>query len=189
MNLNSESYKRTIYYLPGMGGQLHTGLGVGIRSRGFNVTGRETLGDFRRLTFQDQINIIISDLQKYFWHEEARLIVNSFGAYLYLNAQINMEPFPGNVLILSPIVGGFMNSESQTSYIPPRSERLLNVAISGDFPTPKKSEIHVGANDWQSNPNNVSTFAKATGIDITIVPELGHMLGKDYVGGILDSWL
>ena len=116
-------------------------------------------------------------------------MVNSFGAYLYLNAQVNMEPFPGSVLILSPIVGGFMNNESQKYYIPPRSETLLNVANSGSFPSPKKAQIHVGENDWQSNPNSVSAFAKATGIDFTIVPGLGHMLGKDYVGGILDSWL
>lgn len=189
MNLKGNSYKQTIYYLPGIGGQLHTGLGRGITSRGFSVTGRETVGDFRRLAFQDQIDIISDDLQNYFWHEDAHLVVNSFGAYLYLNAQVDMEPFPGKVLILSPIVGGFMNNESQTSYIPPRSETLLNVANSGSFPSPKKAQIHVGADDWQSNPNSVSTFAKATGIDITIVPGLGHMLGKDYVGNLLDSWL
>ena len=40
---------RTVYYLPGHGGQLATGLGQGLMDRGFHVAGRETRGDFRSL--------------------------------------------------------------------------------------------------------------------------------------------
>lgn len=41
--------RQTVYYLPGFGGQLATGLGQGLMDRGFDVTGRETRGDFRDL--------------------------------------------------------------------------------------------------------------------------------------------
>ncbi len=189
MAIDDKSYKQTIYYLPGMGGQIHTGLGEGITSRGFSVAGRETVGDFKHLTFQDQIDIVSNDLERYFWHDDARVIVNSFGAYLYLNAQAKMAPFPGKVLILSPIVGKFRNTSAKTEYIPPRAEAILEIALSGNFPTPKNAEIHVGADDWQSDPDIVSHFAEATGINITIIPGLGHMLGKAYVGDLLDKWL
>ena len=27
------------------------------------------------------------------------------------------------------------------------------------------------------------------GYDVTVVPNVGHMLGKDYVGNLLDKWL
>ena len=36
--------ENTVYYLPGMGGHLHTGLGRGISDRNYKIVGRETLG-------------------------------------------------------------------------------------------------------------------------------------------------
>jgi hypothetical protein len=42
---------KSIYYLPGHGGRLRTGLGEGLFSRGFDVSGRETVGEFRSLPF------------------------------------------------------------------------------------------------------------------------------------------
>lgn len=38
-----------IYLLPGFGGRLDTGLGGALLQRGFNFSGRETIGDFRAL--------------------------------------------------------------------------------------------------------------------------------------------
>ena len=59
--------KNTIYYLPGMGGHLGSGLGQGLLSRGYDVTGRETTGEFRDLKFQSQIDAIAEDLRANFW--------------------------------------------------------------------------------------------------------------------------
>ena len=67
---------RTVYYLPGHGGQLATGLGQGLMDRGFHVAGRETRGDFRSLPFDDQVQVVMQDLQDHFWHEQARVICN-----------------------------------------------------------------------------------------------------------------
>ena len=47
--------KNTVYYLPGMGGHLNTGLGKGINDRGFQIVGRETLGEFQKYSFQDKL--------------------------------------------------------------------------------------------------------------------------------------
>ena len=58
--------QRTIYYLPGYGGQLGTGLGQGLMDRGFDVTGRETRGDFRNLPFDEQVQTVMQDLQDQF---------------------------------------------------------------------------------------------------------------------------
>ena len=40
----TQSNPKTIYYLPGHGGRLGTGLGEALLSRGYNVSGRETVG-------------------------------------------------------------------------------------------------------------------------------------------------
>ncbi len=179
----------TLYYLPGYGGQLATGLGRALMDRGFDVTGRETRGDFRRLPFDEQIATVGQDLKDHFWHGEARVICNSFGAYLFLHAQTQLPSFPGRVLLLSPIVGEFTNAEARTSFSPPRPTRLKDLAESGQFTVPRQCEMHVGEDDWQSIPANVQALGLFTGITATVVPGGGHDLGRDYVGPLLDQWL
>jgi len=113
----------TIYYLPGRGGQLATGLGQALL-KGGRVTGRATRAPFRELSFSEQVKIVADDLKAKFWDDGARIIANSFGAYLFLHAQAQLSPYPGRVLMLSPIVGEFESLESTTVYSPPYSKRL-----------------------------------------------------------------
>lgn len=180
---------KVIYYLPGWGGRLHKGLGEGLMSRGFDVTGRETRDVFKSLTFQQQIETIAADLQDHFWREDAHVVVNSFGGYLFLHAMAQKAPFPGKVLLLSPIIGDFQDEKAQMGFVPPRPEFLMNQALSGRFPRIKKAEIHVGSEDWQSNPAKVQAFGDAISTRVTVVPGGGHVLGKEYVGAVLDRWL
>jgi len=170
-----------------MGGRLSAGLGQALLDRGFEVAGRELVGEFRSLDFQNQLDLIAEDLQTHFWDESAFVIANSFGAYLLLHALTQLPPYPGSILLLSPIVGAFSNEESQMSFIPPRADKLLKLAQDATFPTPMNCEAHVGAQDWQSNPESVKNFFSLLGVDVTVVPEAGHALPKDYVGSLLDS--
>ncbi len=179
----------SVYYLTGMGGRLDTGLGQALIAQGFDVTGRELVGEFRQLSFNEQVDAVANDLQKNFWDKDARVIANSFGAYLFLHAQAKLPPYPGKVILLSPIVGEFANQEAEMNFIPPRSDRLLELAKTGSYPAPLHCEIHVGAKDWQSNPANVELFGSLTGLKVTVVAEAGHMLPKDYVSMLLDKWL
>ena len=95
---------KMIYYLPGHGGRLNTGLGKGLLDRGYDITGRMIRDEFKELTFTEQVDVVADDLTKYFWTSESQVIANSFGAYLFLHAQSKMEPYIGRVLLLSPIV-------------------------------------------------------------------------------------
>ena len=89
----------TVFYLPGRGGEIKTGLGQGLLDRGFSVTGRETRGAFLKLNFQQQLDAICSDLQAEFWHEDAKLVAVSYGCYLFLHAQICMPASPGACVV------------------------------------------------------------------------------------------
>ena len=175
---------RHVYYLTGMGGRLDSGLGQGLLSRGCEISGRELVGEFRKLDFQEQIDHIVEDLRDNFWHEDARVIANSFGAYLFLHAQTQMPAYLGRLILLSPIVGEFANEETQMNFIPPRADKLLELARAGRFPVPKQCQVHVGSEDWQSNPVNVTTFGSMLGIPVTVVPNAGHMLPKESVGDL-----
>ena len=35
----------------------------------------------------------------------------------------------------------------------------------------------------------VTAFGKLLGLEVTVVPNAGHMLPKEYVGDVLDKWL
>ena len=179
----------SVYYLTGMGGRLEAGLGQGLLSRGIEIAGRELVGEFRKLDFQQQVDLVVSDIQSNFWREDARVIANSFGAYLFLHAQAQMEPYIGKVILLSPIVGEFSNEDTRMNFIPPRADKLQQLAGAGSFPIPKHCQVHVGSEDWQSNPVNVTAFGSMLGIPVTVVPNAGHMLPKEYVGDLLDKWL
>jgi hypothetical protein len=168
---------KTIYYLPGYGGQLATGLGRALMDLGFDVAGRETRGDFRSLPFDEQIATVCQDLKVHFWHADARVICNSFGAYLFLHAQTQLPSFPGRVLLLSPIVGEFTNAQSCTSFSPQRQTRLKDLAEAGKFSAPCLCEMHSGEDDWQSIPNKVLGFERITGVE----PYGDHDLGKRYI--------
>ena len=141
------------------------------------------MGDFVRLSFQEQIELVAQDLKADFWREDSRVIANSYGAYLFLHAQTLLPAYVGKVLLLSPIVGEFSSGETATHFVPPRSRQLMKLAQEGKYPVAKNCEIHVGELDWQSNPDNVTALAKLTGWGVTVVKGAGHMLPKRVRGG------
>lgn len=181
---------RPIYYLPGAHGRLESGLGVGLIERGLRVYGRATVDEFRQYAFDDQTALIRSDLRApEWWNSSSLVITNSYGSYLFLNAQLHMPSFPGRVLMLSPILGSFESTERAQTFVPPYADRLMKAVRDGIFPKLDQLEVHVGSEDWQSPPGLTCEFAKLIGASVTIAAGRGHMLGKDYVGPVLDRWL
>jgi hypothetical protein len=132
---------------------------------------------------------VTADLQEHFWSTTSQVIANSFGAYLFLHAQASLPPFPGRVLLLSPIVGEFDHADQSVHFSPPQPNRLRDLVAKGQLPRPADAQIHVGSEDWQSIPANVQVLGNALGIPVHIAPGRGHMLGEDYVGPLLDRWL
>ena len=159
-----------VYYLPGWAGHLITGLGKALMDRGFDVTGRETRGEFKDLSFTDQVETVKEDLLNSFWTEDSRVIANSFGAYFFLHAQASLEPYPGKVLLLSPIVGGFADEETGRFFSPPHEHKLSKLAEAGQFPVPKNCEVLTGSEDWQSHPDAVTKFFGLLGL-VTVIPD------------------
>ena len=178
-----------IYYLPGYGGELHTGLGEELHKRGVIINGRATVGEFAKLSFADQIELVVDDLTKNFWSPESRVIANSFGAYLFLHAQSQLSSYVGKVLLLSPIVGDFSQDDGLRIFSPPRSGRLQSLVQSGDYNSPLNCEIHVGSEDWQSEPVRVRELAELLKIPVYLIEKNGHMLDKKYVKALIERWM
>jgi hypothetical protein len=188
MDFSLSSNGVPIYYLPGHGGRITNGLGLALVGRGYGVVGRETVGDFKKLDFNDQITTIANDIKEHFWREDAKIIANSFGGYLLLHALSQLTPYIGKILLLSPIVGEFSSDEISMGFIPPYADRLSELASTNQYPAPINCSFHVGSEDWQSNPENVTVFARALGLPVTVVPNAGHQLPKVYVSSLLDNF-
>lgn len=147
------------------------------------------MAEFARLSFAEQTAAVADDLKTAFWREDALVIANSLGCYLFLHAQALLPPFPGKVLLLSPVVGGVTSPESGIGFSPPMGDLLLQLATAGDLSVPRSCEIHVGELDWQCPPALVRHFGELAGIPVTVVPAGHHMLEKRYVSQLLDNWL
>lgn len=180
---------KTIYYLPGNGDRLDTGWGAELLRRGAVLKGREHVGAFRDLTFEEKITLIVSDLKSNHWHQDALVIANSIGAYLFLHAQSMLPAFVGKVVLLSPIIGEAFDPETNRVYIPPRAGKLQQYIAAGRFNAPVDCEIHVGELDWQANPNEVTKLATPVGLRVNIVPDSGHQLDRAYVRELLTKLL
>jgi len=174
-----------IYYLPGYGGRLTNGLGQALVDRGYEVVGRETVGDFKKLDFNEQVVTIANDIKQHFWREDGKIIANSFGAYLLLHALSKLTPYLGKILLLSPIVGEFSSEEIHMGFIPPYAKRLGELASAHQYPIPMNCSFHVGSEDWQSNPEDVLKFAALLSLAVTVVSGAGHQLPKDYVSKLI----
>lgn len=103
--------------------------------------------------------------------------------------RISLLPYVGNVILLSPIMGDFSIEVTQMNFIQPRAEKLRQLAEAGTLPITKQCPIHVGADDWQSNPTNLTALGSLLGLDVTVVPKAEHLLLKAYVGDLLDKYL
>ena len=176
---------KTIYYLPGNGGRLNAGLGAELQRRGASLEGREQVGAFRDLTFEEKISLIAEDLKTNHWHQDALVIANSMGAYLFLHAQSMLPAFVGKVVLLSPIIGEAFDPATNRNYVPPRAGKLQRLVEQGEFNAPSNCEVHVGEDDWQANPAEVLKLASRVGFEVNIVPGSGHQLDRVYVGEVL----
>ena len=187
--MGEKTVVESIYYLPGRGGEIKAGLGLSLSERGYLLQGREVTGDLAGYGFQDQTNIIKQDLKAHYWYPEAEVVAVSYGAYLLLHALAEMRTFPGRLLLLSPILGGVAHEKSFSSFTPPRADRLMKRIYAGKFPIPVSLEIHVGENDWQSNPVRVAQLGERLNADCFYAVDTAHSLGIHYVSSVLDQWL
>jgi len=177
-----------VYLLPGRGNRL-SDLGAMIASRGGAVRGRELRGPFARLRFPEQLELIATDLGSDHWHDRARLVGHSFGAYLLLHALAGMPPFPGRILLLSPALGAAIDRRHLAASFPPRSGRLLGLAEAHRYPLPARLEIHTGQEDTGCDPRLAGTLAELLGARLHLVAGQGHSLASAYVESALTAFL
>jgi hypothetical protein len=182
--------RKRLYFITGRGEDFAKGLGRLMASMGYAVHGREIISDFARLRISEQVALIGSDLQPSFWHPDAVLVGRSYGAYLLLHTLADMDPFPGKILLCSPVLGATVAKDGFYGSRPPRAEKLVKLAESNAFPDPRYMEIHTGAEDNGCDPLLAARFASLVGnTNLHIVACAGHQLSEEYLQAVLSKFL
>ena len=169
----------SIYYLPGRNGTISEGLGTFLWEQCNQLVGREVSGDLKGLIFEDQLEAIRKDLLDSHWHEDGQIVANSYGAYLLLHTLIDMGPYPGNIFLLSPILGAVQTKEFY--FRPPSAKRLLQSFKEKTFPKPRSLSCIVGKFDWQSVPERCVDLCDVVEGPLNIVPDGNHMIDPQLV--------
>ena len=183
-----------IYYVPGRGGRLNTGLGLELSARGYDLIGREIAGPgprdqsnpFASLSFQQQVDVIQHDLKTHAWAPEALVIGNSFGAYLIAHSILQLGNFPGKCLFLSPVLGTV--KATGMLFKPPKSGVLKDAIETRSFPS-IILDIVVGSRDEHFLPEVAAKLDQLTKGNIKIIVDQGHRLSHSIVKAKLDKWL
>lgn len=193
-------------------------LGRLMANMGYAIHGRVIVSGFARVRFSEQLALIRSDLQSTksdlqttssdlqparsdlpaagsdlhptFWHSDAVLVGRSDGGYLLLHTLAEMDPFPGKILLFSPVLGAAVAKNGFYVSRPPRAEKLLKLAENNAFPAPHYMEIHTGEDDNGCDPLLATRFASLVGnTKLHIVPGAGHQLTEKYLQAILSKFL
>lgn len=183
---------RRVYLIPGRDERLSDSFGSAIADMSYSIQGREIVSGFDRLWFPEQLALIRSDLEKGFWNHNAILIGRSYGAYLLLHTLADMSPFPGRILLFSPVLGQAVapNRNRILMSRPPRAERLYQLAKDNRFPAPRYLEIHTGAEDKGCDPLLAERFASLVqNTKLLIVAGMAHRLDQNYVQKVLNKFL
>lgn len=178
--------EKQIYLIPGRGEKLDDTLGAILKMLDYNYEGVALTPDVEHLRFSEQLELVMTDLKIRFWNADSMLIGRSYGAYLLLHTLADMPPFPGRVLLFSPVLGAAFNRDHSYGSIPPRAEKLLKMAKINTFPAPAYMEIHTGAEDHDCSPLLAENFTSGVkNTTAVIVAEAGHNLSETYLRNIL----
>ncbi|MFK5985327.1 MAG: hypothetical protein QM479_07865 [Pseudomonadota bacterium] len=180
-----------IYFLPDRGDSIKGEIGTTITSFNFDLYAREYIPPFASLSFTYQLVQIKKDLESYFWKTNSKLIAHGYGAYLLLQALAELEPFPGHILLFSPILGVTIEDHPLFMSRPPRAKHLLQLAEKGQFPKPNSLEIHTEKNEDDGCPPHLAQKIAAL-IDNTEIHFVENSRGNfssQYLHNTLSSFL
>ena len=131
----------------------------------------------------------VDSIREFIDLDKVNVIANSYGAYLLLLSLIDQPPLPVRTLLLSPVLGRAISEERMLFSRPPR-EKTLHQAISEQrLGMPDHLEIVTGEEDEICDPALARQIGKQLNIQVSILPNEGHMLVPASVEHALNRFL
>jgi pimeloyl-ACP methyl ester carboxylesterase len=176
----------SIIYITGRGGDSNTGLGSWIKEQCPDRIGLSINNQFLALGYQDQASTVVN-LVKDFDSPDTVIIANSYGAYLLLQAMLELGDMASRILLLSPVMGRGMIKSAMFMSRPPNEHKVVRAEENGNVLAGLRISVHVGEHD---DSVNICDISKRLGIvDVYVVPKAGHDLPIDYVRRTIAPYL
>ena len=138
---------------------------------------------------QQDIQGQVDSIREFINLESGNVIANSYGAYLLLLTLIDQPPLKIRVLLLSPVLGRAISEERMLFSRPPREKTLHQAIAEQRLGMPDHLEIVTGAEDEICDPALARQVGEQLGINVSILPNEGHMLDPVSVESALQRLL
>ena len=168
-------------YITGRGGSGVGGLSAHLKTLDDDYDFLAIDADFLQQDIQTQVNTV----RKFIQLDTANVVANSYGAYLLLLALIDQPPLNIRVLLLSPVLGRAISEERMLFSRPPRQKTLHQAIAEQRLGMPDYLEIVTGAQDEICDPALARQVCEQLGINVSILPNEGHMLSPQLVSATL----
>ena len=138
---------------------------------------------------QQDIQGQVDSIREFINLDSGNVIANSYGAYLLLLSLID-QPRPSiRILLLSPVLGRAISEDRMLFSRPPREKTLHQAIAEQRLGIPDHLEIVTGGEDEICDPALARQVGKQLGINVSILPNEGHMLEAASVESELQRFL
>jgi len=177
---------KPVFYITGRGGSLNKGLALHLQSRTKQFDGIAVDVDFLRMQPLMQVETIQRALKS---DPDRLIIANSYGAYLTLQALIDLDITPEKLLLLSPVLGVAKANDRMYLSRPPLTKRLKAALKNKTIAKPKKVKIIMGDMDKLYDSDTLTLFDSYFGGKVVnILSGEGHMITEEAVQNALESF-
>ena len=174
-----------ILYMTGRGGSLNKGLATYLKSVTDDFDGIAVDLPFLRQSPAEQVEAIHQKLAE----DPKRLVIaNSYGAYLTLQALVDLPLPPQKLLLLAPVLG--MASAKDRMYIsrPPFTKRLREAFAEGRVTKPEWMRILVGDQDPLYDAEQFAEVGRYFGERVLgVIPGEGHSIDRKTLQNVINE--
>ena len=172
-------------YITGRGGSTLAGLSKYLRSQATDFAALPVDAPLLRLTIDEQITLVND-----FCSTATHLVVNSYGAYLWLLSRIDATQTNIQVLMLSPVMGRAVDTEKMMASRPLRMKGFESAIAEGRLNLPDNVSVYTGKDDPVCDFKTAVSQCERLGItDLHILENETHNLSHDLVTTLVGDFL
>ena len=172
-------------YITGRGGSASEGLSRYLGTQVTDFAGLPVDATLLKLSIDEQITLVND-----FCSTATHLVVNSYGAYLWLLSRIDATPTSTNVLMLSPVMGRAVDTEKMMASRPPRMKGFESAIAEGRVNLPNNVSVYTGKEDPVCDFKTAVKQCEQLGItDLHILENETHNLSHDVVADLVQKAL
>jgi len=176
-----------IIYITGRGGSLEKGLAPWLKSFAHTFDGIAVDVQFLKQPPLTQVEQIQSKITE----NPGRIVVaNSYGAYLTLQALVDLKVTPKKVLLLSPVLGIAQAKDRMYMSRPPLTGRLKEAFESNSLAKPEAFKVLMGNQDELYNQEQIALIDDYFGSgSALILDDETHMLSHEAVKAFVEEYV